>query len=322
LDLFRDTIARSEIGAHAWWVFEAASHSEIYLHSSPILINKFRTHHFDDARTWRQATNLVSVPTRHPWTVGYLKQLDYYRSKGLLSYKDIRLSIISEPERGVVPLLDDIRRNIFVQMGLAARYDSERFGAADIDLIKRMFYNTYPLNFEIIQSACVVLDARLVDPTERLLNFKKAHHLLGWERDVSPALLKYFRFSTMGYYVLEHRLGYVAALDKVSFEEAYRDIDPYDIAPYVIYAETETKIRQKIAKIVSNSRNAATLNSHNRYYNVYLASEPEFMLYFPQIQLWFLSQPDGIKRPLVWVYSRALSLRRFFRRLAIKLYGR
>jgi hypothetical protein len=316
--MLEDTIQRSEVCAHAWWMFEAASCSQkFYFMATPLLVNKFNRHNFDDAPTWKENAQRNNVPSRHPWSVGYLRQLEFYVAKGILTYEELRTSMISEPQRGILPFLDDVLRQLFAQADLALRNESERLDEDDIAIIKRMFGSVYPLRMPMIEHLCLVLAGANRDARVRLLGYKLAHKFLGVEQQMGTFLIL-FRNAAHGYYIFEHNVGFVALLRKFEAHRAYRDLDPVDVYPFILYAPTEEEIRAKIAKARLDVRPQIFMDNFD-YFGVTLREPHNPILAFPNAQISIWSLPAFVRRRIMAVLLAGGRVVRFLRRVRERL---
>ena len=242
---FRDIFARSEVNAHAWWGFELAARGSFAFLATPVVMNKFNRHNFDHAPTWKEATMVKQQASKWPWIVGYLIHLDLYMERGMLTPLQLKTAIISEAQRGILLFMDEIIRQLEVQMKLGLRNASERFNASDVALIRKVFRLVFPLRMPMIDAMCEVLDKRLTDPKERLLAYKRAtkfRYTEAGQGEFSPL----FFGSAYGWAIHQHRVGYVAVLRKGEIFKAYRDLDPFDLDPLILFAKTELEIREKI----------------------------------------------------------------------------
>ena len=120
-------------------------------------------------------------------------------------------------------------------------------------------------------------------PKIRLEAYKSAYEI--WRHQHEHGLFSpLFRTSVRGFHIYEHRLGYVAVLQKDRIHLAYRDLDPQDFPPYLLYSETEAGVREKIAACYQNEKYADTLWRNWDYFSVYLR-KPEFKpTKFPRLQ--------------------------------------
>jgi hypothetical protein len=301
ISMFENTLARAEQCAHAWWMLEAGmSTKEFYFVATPIVMNKFNVHHFDESPTWKENADRGGRPSQYDWTVGFLKHLAYYVDSGQMTYKELRTAMLSEPQRGILPFLDDILRRLFVQAKFALRRPWERFDAPEIDLIKRVWGNVYPLRMPMINFLCDVLDKRNEDQIKRLNSYKFAIRFKSIEEDQGIFSIL-FRNAAYGYYYFEHNSGFVAMLDKGPVHFAYRDLDPVDISPFVLYAATEEELLEKI-KAARLTAKPEDLLRNFEYFGVQLHPALRPAMRFPHLQLWLLSQREG----LIFRIKRAL----------------
>ncbi|WP_134166257.1 hypothetical protein [Paraburkholderia caballeronis] len=309
IGMYERTLSRSIVCAHAWWLLEAGmSTDRFYFVATPAFVNKMNPHNHDDSWVWIEVAEREGVQAKFSWTVGYLRHLDYYVRQGKMTWREIRTSIISEPQRGILLFLDDILRQLFVQAKLALRRPGQRFNADDINLIKRVWSNVYPLRMPMINFLCDVMDERNEDKIVRLRSYKLAIRFNSVEQE-QGIFFPLFRNAMHGYYYLEHNSGFVAVLDKSNVHMAYRDLDPLDRAPFILYASTEDAIIEKI--IDSKSDIDALIFHHNYdYWSVQLRPALNPVLKFPDIQLWILSQPETAIRML----KKLLYPASFFRR--------
>jgi len=315
--MYERTLARSVVCAHAWWLLEVGmSSKEFYLVGTPVLLNKINPHNFDDSSVWVEAAEREGVQAKFSWTVGYMRHLDYYVQQGKLTWQEIRTSMLSEPQRGILLFLDDVLRQMFAQAKLALRLRGQRFDAPEIELIRRVWGNVYPLRMPMINFLCDVLDRRNEDQILRLRSYKLAirFHAIEQEQGIFFSL---FRNAMYGYYYLEHNSGFVAVLEKGHIYKAYRDLNPVDISPYILYAPTEEAIIAKIQAARGHAKPETLLHNFD-YWSVQLRAALNPIMKFPHLQLWILSQKDEtiylIKRVMLPVsrarrnVSRVLSL--------------
>ncbi len=308
LILFEKTILRAETCAHAWWLFEIASSTNyFFLLSTPIVMNKFNVHHFDHSSTWKENAERNGVCSYHDWIVGYLSHFDYYIKEGLLSYEDIRTAMISEPQRGIVIFLNDILRRIFMQAKLALVDDSERFAVDQISLIKKIFNNVYPLRSPMINDLCTVLSLENLDSKSRLLSYKHAISFRAVEESQGEFSIL-FRNAFHGYYIFEHVEGFVAVLNKSHIYKAYRDIDPVDIYPFILYSRSEKDLLEKIVNARVDVPGEILVNNLD-YFAVTLREHVNPVLRLPDLQLIILSKSDRVSGYIVNTW-------RFFRRVS------
>jgi hypothetical protein len=295
ISMFEATLARAEQCAHAWWMMEAGmSTKAFYFVATPIVMNKFNVHHFDESPTWKENANRGGVPSQYDWTIGFMKHLQYYVESGKMTYKELRTAMLSEPQRGILPFLDDILRRLFVQAKFALRRPSERFGTVEIALIKRVWGNIYPLRMPMINHLCDVLDKSNGDQVNRLKAYKLAIRFKAIEEDQGIFSIL-FRNAAYGYYYYEHNSGFVAVLEKALVYKAYRDLDPVDLNPYILYASTEEQLLEKIKQARQLARAEALLHNFD-YFTVHLHSAPNPMTRLPHLQLWLLSQREAVIR--------------------------
>ncbi|MFL9886096.1 hypothetical protein PQR66_23860 [Paraburkholderia agricolaris] len=293
--MYERTLARSVVCAHAWWMMEAGmSSKEFYLVGTPVLLNKINPHNFDDSWVWVEAAEREGVQAKFSWTIGYLRHLDYYVQKGKMTWQEIRTSMLSEPQRGILLFLDDVLRQMFVQAKLALRRPGQRFDAPEIDLIKRVWGNVYPLRMPMINFLCDVLDRRNENQIVRLRSYKFAIRFRAIEEE-QGIFFPLFRNAMYGYYYLEHNSGFVALLDKGHVYKAYRDLDPVDISPYILYAPTEDAIIEKIKEARQHARPDALLHNFD-YWTVLLRPALNPVAAFPHLQLRILSQKEAVIR--------------------------
>lgn len=293
--MYERTLARSVVCAHAWWMLEAGmSSKEFYLVGTPVLLNKINPHNFDDSWVWVEAAEREGVQAKFSWTVGYLRHLDYYVQQGKMTWQEIRTSMLSEPQRGILLFLDDVLRQMFVQAKLALRRRSQRFDIPEIDLIRRVWGNVYPLRMPMINFLCDVLDRRNEDQITRLRSYKLAIRFRAIEEE-QGIFFPLFRNAMHGYYYLEHNYGFVAVLDKGHIHKAYRDLDPVDISPYVLYAPTEVEIIAKIKEASQRARPDALFYNFD-YWSVDLRAALNPIMMLPHLQIWILSQKEAVIR--------------------------
>lgn len=317
ISMFENTLKRAEQCAHAWWMLEAGmSTKEFYFVSTPIVMNKFNVHHFDESPTWKENADRGGKPSQYDWTIGFLKHLAYYVESGQMTYKELRTAMISEPQRGILPFLDDILRRLFVQAKFALRRPGERFEGPDIDLIRQVWGNVYPLRMPMINFLCDVLDRRNDDQIKRLNSYKFAIRFKSVEEEQGIFSIL-FRNGAYGYYYYEHNSGFVAMLDKGPIHFGYRDLDPVDMAPFILYAPTEEQLIEKIKAARAIAKPEYLLH-HFDYVQVRLRAALRPAMRFPHLQLWLLSQKEGLivlikkrLRPIVSArrtLSKALSI--------------
>lgn len=314
--MYERTLARSVVCAHAWWLLEAGmSTDRFYFVATPALLNKINPHNFDDSWVWLEAAEREGVQAKFSWTVGYLRHLDYYVQQGKMTWQDIRTSILSEPQRGILLFMDDVLRQLFVQAKLALRRSAQRFGATDIELIRRVWENVYPLRMPMINFLCDVLDARNEDRIVRLRSYKLAtrFHSVEQEQGIFSPL---FRNAMHGYYYFEHNSGFVAVLDKSRAYMAYRDLDPADTAPYILYAPTEDAIIEKIVDARKDA-DAVSLIHNFDYWSVQLRPALNPIMKFPDLQLRVLSQREAVIRLVKNMVSPLSFVRRNVGRLML-----
>lgn len=293
--MFEATLDRGEQCAHAWWMMEAGmSTNEFYFVATPIVMNKFNVHHFDDSPTWKENANRGGLPFHYDWTIGFLRHLEYYVRQGKMTYKEIRTAMLSEPQRGILPFLEDVLRRLFDQAKLALRRPGQRFGAAEIALIKHLWGNVYPLRMPMINFLCDVLDKRNEDQILRLKSYKLALHFRTVEESQGIFSIL-FRNAAYGYYYFEHNVGFVAVLDKGQMHKAYRDLDPVDISPYFLYAPTEAELIEKIKDARQRAKPETLLHNFD-YFGVELRPALNPTLSRPNLQLFVLSQREEVIR--------------------------
>lgn len=307
LDLFDATLARAEVCAHAWWSFEASTRSDrFYLLAAPVVANKFNIHHFDHSSTWRQNARRNGVTTYHDWTVGYLRHLAYYVEQGMLSYRDVRTSMLSEPQRSILPFMDDVLRRLFAQAKLALLDRNERLSDADVATIRKVFDGAYPLRSPMVAQLCEVLAATPMSARERLLAYKLAGKYYGVEL-ANGEFATLFVNAFHGYYCYEHVNGFVAVLRKADIRHAYRDVDPVDAHPLMLFAPTMENLVAKIVRARMEIR-AEVLLDNFEYMPVVMRESVAPILALPRVQLWLYSKPEIVReslaavlRPLRWV---------------------
>ncbi len=306
--MFDATLSRSEGCAHAWWSFEAAMTTDrFYFVATPIVANKFNTHHFDHSSTWRQNAQRNGIATYHFWTVGYLRHLQYYVYQNILSYQDIRTSMLSEPQRTILPFLDDVLRRLLAQAKLALTKRCERLSADDIDIITKVFVGAYPLRAPLVKFLCKVLSRENGNVRERLKMYKLALKFRAVEVDQGVFSIL-FRNAFYGYYCYEHNLGFVAVLNKNLVHYAYRDVDPVDIYPNILYAASENLLLEKIEKARIDVDVNDMLNNFE-YLTVALKEQIPPCLCLPRLQSFVFSRPEVIVR---LVLAMAQPLRRIY----------
>jgi hypothetical protein len=313
--MYERTLARSEVCAHAWWMLEAGmSTNAFYFVSTPVLINKINPHNFDDAPTWKENAAREGVQSKFSWTVGYLRHLDYYVQQGKMTYQEIRTSILSEPQRGILLFLDDVLRQMFVQAKFALRIPAERFAQPEIELIKRVWGNVYPARMPMINFLCDVLDRRNDDQAVRLRSYKLAIRFKAIEEE-QGAFSPLFRNAMFGYYYFEHNSGFVAVLDKHHVWRAYRDLDPYEIAPFILYAATEAELIEKIKSTHAKAK-PELLVQHFGYANVELRRALKPIMALPNLQIFIFSQREAVIRLFKRLLRPVLTVRRNVSRVA------
>jgi hypothetical protein len=284
VSLFQATFEREEVCSHAWWLFEASSRGRLYLHSIPVLVNKMNPHNFDPDPTWREGTDRRKLPWQYPWTVGYLKHLIYYIEKGLLTCDDLRTATISEPQRGILPFMDEIVRRLFLQAEVALTSAQERFSSKETSLVKEIFFRVYPARKALIDALCNTIEAGDTDSASRLAAFETAHDI--WRHEQEHGLFaKLFLSSTNGYHIYEHRNGFVAILQKDRIDLGYREIDPIDFEPYLLYGPTEAAIRKKIHECCAEARYTNIIWENYNYFGVSLREPQEKPIRAPQLQV-------------------------------------
>lgn len=314
IELFERTLTRAEQCAHAWWMMEAAmSSDEFYFVATPIVMNKFNVHHFDESHTWKENAKRGGLPSQYDWTIGFLKHFQYYVDSGKLTYQELRTAMLSEPQRGILPFMDDILRRLFVQAKFALRRPTERFGAKEIELIQQVWGGVYPLRMPMINFLCDVLDKRNEDQVKRLKSYKFAVRFKAIEDDVGIFSI-IFRNAAYGYYYYEHNSGFVAVLDKRMVHNAYRDLDPVDLNPYFLYAPTEPELIEKMKEAHSSAK-AETFLQNFDYFGVTLHPALKPMMRFPHVQLWLFSQRDAVIRLVKGLSKPAIFVRRNVQRL-------
>jgi hypothetical protein len=312
--MFENTLARAEQCAHAWWMLEAGmSSNAFYFVSTPIVMNKFNIHHFDDSTTWKENADRNGKPSQYDWTIGFLKHLAYHIDAGQMTYQEIRTALISEPQRGILPFLDDILRRLFIQAKFALRHPGERFDAEAIALIKRIWGNVYPLRMPMIRLLCDVLDKSNDDQESRLRGYKFAIRFSSVEGE-QGIFSTLYRNSAYSYNWYEHNAGFVAVLDKGPIHRAFRDLDPIDLSPYFLYASTEEELIEKI-KVARQKADPDVLFKHYDYFSVNLRSAPSPVMRWPTLQLWILSQRESFIALVKSVTMAAGKVRRCIRHL-------
>lgn len=295
IGMFERTLARCELCAHAWWSFEAGSTiRDFYLVTTPILLNKFKPHNFDNAPTWTENAKLNRLPAYHDWTIGYLRHLLSYIEDGILTFHELRSAMISEPQRGIVPFMDDLLRRVFMQAQLALRRPAERFAPQDLEIIRSGFVQTYPSRAPMIDDLCVVLSSKDVSPRERLHAYKRAWHFKVVEDSFGP-LSVLFRNAHHGYYIYEHPQGYAATLVKGHAQLAFRDVDATDMYPLILIAGTEEQLLDKIDK-ARHDVDPILLLDNSYYLPVELREEEQPFLAWPRVQMWVLTQPLAVQQ--------------------------
>lgn len=314
--MYERTLARSIVCAHAWWLLEAGmSTDRFFFVATPVLLNKINPHNFDDSWVWLEVAEREGVQAKFAWTIGYLRHLDHYVHQGKMTWQEIRTSILSEPQRGILLFLDDVLRQMFVQAKLALRRPGQRFDGTEIELIRRVWENVYPLRMPMINFLCDVLDSRNEDQILRLRAYKLAIRYRAIEEQ-QGAFSPLFRNAKYGYYYFEHNDGFVAVLDKQSIHKAYRDLDPYDISPYLLYAGTEAELLERMRAVQKDALPEA-LMGHFEYGSVELRPALNPIMKYPHIQLRILSQREaviGLIKDLLRPISR---IRRNIGRLAL-----
>lgn len=310
LDLFDATIARIEICAHAWWSFEAACRSErFFLLAAPVVANKFNVHHFDHALTWRQNARRNQVATYHAWTVGYLRHLAYYVEQGILSDRDVRTAMISEPQRSILPFLDDVLRRLMAQAKLALVHEHERMSRADLETIHQVFDGAYPLRVPMIRELCKALDVSVTSPTERLRAYKMARKFFAVELSLGTFAVLFVN-AFYGFSCYEHVNGFVAVLRKDDVHRAYRDVDPVDVHPFILYAPTMDLLVEKIARARGDVPARDLLDNFD-YEPVELRAAIQPLLMLPRLQCWLYSRPEIVSRVLAGLFRPARAMKSF-----------
>ncbi len=303
ITLFETTIKRGEQCAHAWWMMEAGMSSrKFYFVSAPILINKMNSHHFDHARTWGENAKRQAKPYHYDWTIGFLKHLQYYVDSGQMTYKQMRTAVISEPQRGILLFLDDVLRRLKDQAKLALLNTTERFEVPELELIKHVFGQVYPLRMPMINHLCEVLDKRTNDKLSRILAHKLSIYFRVTE-EIDDPFSPVFHNAAYGYYIYEHNYGFVAVLDKRNVHRAYRDLDPVDLSPYILYAPTQDELIARIKESREHSSSQSLINFFD-YKDVHLKEEPYPMRIWPSLQLWIWSKDDTFIRRCRWLGHR------------------
>jgi hypothetical protein len=165
----------------------------------------------------------------------------------------------------------------------------------------------------MINFLCDVLDRRNEDQIVRLRSYKLAirFHAIEEEQGIFFPL---FRNAMYGYYYLEHNSGFVAVLDKGHIYKAYRDLDPVDIRPYIMYAPTEEGIIAKIKEARQHARPDALLHNFD-YWSVQLRAALNPTLAVPHLQLYILSQKDAVIRLVKRLVYPVSFVRRNIRRV-------
>lgn len=301
---FRNTYEREHVSSHAWWLFEACSQADVYLVATPIVVNKFQPHNFDDAATWKKATSIKGQPAKYPWTIGYLSQLAYFLNQGLLTMRDLRTATISEPQRGILLFLDDVMRQLLVQAQYALSDRDEQFSREDLALVRRIFIGAFPTRRELVDAVCTVLDCEMLDATARLRAYYIAHACLRHEGQHGGFSIL-FAGSMRGYHIYEHRVGFVAVLQKDRIHFGYRDLDPVDLCPYLFFASSQEELRAKL-NATNSTANNVIIWQHIQYFDVTLRGREEYMLNYPEIQLKLLTSNRRSRQKALRRLERAL----------------
>ncbi len=82
----------------------------------------------------------------------------------------------------------------------------------------------------------------------------------------------FFHNAAYGYYIYEHNYGFVAVLDKRNVHRAYRDLDPVDLSPYILYAPTQDELIARIKESREHSSSQSLINFFD-YKDVHLKEE-------------------------------------------------
>jgi hypothetical protein len=160
----------------------------------------------------------------------------------------------------------------------------------------------------MINHLCDVLDRSNEDRAKRLKAYKLAARFRAIEEDQGIFSIL-FRNAAYGYYYYEHNSGFTAVLDKAHIYKAYRDLDPVDLNPYILYSPTEEQLLAKIMQVRQQARPEALLHNFD-YFNVHLHSAPNPMMRLPHLQLWLLSQKEAVIRLVKRVMFRIAAGRR------------
>jgi hypothetical protein len=190
--------------------------------------------------------------------------------------------------------LDEIVRNLSSQATVALTKASERYSAADVALIKRILITAFPTRRPLFDSLCTVLDANVSDLNSRIVAFRRADEIMQREaRHGGFSIL--FCGSASGYYIYRHRIGFVAVLAKKRVHLAYRDLDPVDIVPYLLFGKTEEMVRRKITSALSE-QNAQIIWNYLEYVRVQLQRDEEITVKFPRLQAKLLANAASAGR--------------------------